>query len=103
MIKVGDHYYPSSIEDYLKIFLDMRDNHSNELPDVDVRILDGFDKDSKSIIRCKYKCRGNYIFGLSLRLEAVVVKKLVTDIGLIKKIKQFRNHDFRFSHGEFTT
>lgn len=103
MIKIGDHYYPNSKEDYLKIFLDRRDNYSNELPDVNVRTSDRFDKDSKSIISSKYKCRGNYIVGLCLRLDAVVEKKLVTDIELIEKIKQFRKHDFRFSHDEFTT
>jgi len=84
MIKIGDHHYPNSREDYLKIFLDMRDNCSNELPDVDVNTLDWFNA-SRPIIGYHYKCRGNYIFGLSLRLEAVVLKKLVTDIGLIEK------------------
>lgn len=103
VIKINGHYCPTSREDYLKKFLDMRDNYSNELPDVDVRALDAFDKDGRPTFRCNYKCLGNYIIGLCLRLEAVVDKKLVTDRALIEKINQFRNHDFRFSHGEFTT
>jgi len=47
--------------------------------------------------------KGNYICGLAVTLSAAVYDGVINDSQVVEKIEQFRHHDFRYYHGEFTT
>lgn len=87
------------------IFLELRDDYSNDLPQEMLHILreQQFLREQQSqreenipIDYNKYKCGANYICGLASRLEAVVERGIVTDLKIIKKIDEFRNHSFDY-------
>ena len=89
---------------YLNWLKHLRDDYRDDLPDVDVRALVTlFDEGGHRFINDNYKCSGNYIFGLSGTLFSAVNDGVITDADLIEKIQKFRQHDFRFHYGEFTT
>jgi len=88
-------------EDFLKRFEHLKYNYRDDLPPSDVRNLD-FDKKNQDFANI-YKCRGSYIVSLSLELQTAVDDKVIKDSLLIKKIQEFRHHDFNFHHGRFTS
>lgn len=60
---------------YLYIFLELRDDYSNDLPQEMLHVLreqQSQREENRPIDYDKYKCRANYICGLASRLEAVV-------------------------------
>lgn len=89
-----------------KYFLDRfkrwRDDYRDDLPNVDIRTLATLDEKGH-FVGDNYKCRGNYIFGLAGTLSAAIEDGAITDSVLIEKIQRFKQHDFRYIHGEFTT
>jgi hypothetical protein len=89
-------------EYYLEKFLHFKDDFLDDLPDEDVRNLVTLDEKGH-FVGDNYKCRGNYIFALSGTLQAAESDGVVSHPELIDSIGQFRSHDFKFHHGEFTT
>jgi hypothetical protein len=87
-------------EFYLKEFIHRRDDYSDELPDVDVRTLTKLDEKGH-FTGDNYKCRGNYISALSLKLRTAVEDGIVTDPEVINKIEQFKG--FGYVEGKRTT
>ena len=87
---------------YLDRLRHKRDDYLDDLPDVDVRRLATLD-DKGHFVGDNYKCRSNYISGLAGTLSAAIDDGVITDSELVEKIQSFRQHDFRHSHGEFTT
>ncbi|HLD81755.1 MAG TPA: aminotransferase class I/II-fold pyridoxal phosphate-dependent enzyme [Patescibacteria group bacterium] len=75
--------------------------YSFVLPDVSVSSLATLD-DKGHFVGDNYKCRGNYIFGLSGTLSRAINDHVISDSELIAKIQQFKSHDFRYVHGERT-
>src|ERR1700729_148822 len=75
---------------YLDRFIVFRDNYRDDLPQEDVRKLVTLDEKGM-FVGDNYKCRGNYIFGLSMTLQGAVADGAITDPELIMKIKEF--HD----------
>ncbi|KKP38794.1 hypothetical protein A2229_04045 [Candidatus Peregrinibacteria bacterium RIFOXYA2_FULL_33_7] len=87
---------------YLNIFKHVRDNYLDDLPKDDVRTLATLDEKGNFIIN-NYKCLGNSIVGLAVNLSGSIEDGAITDPELIRKIEDFKKHDFRYVHGEFTT
>ncbi|MBI3623305.1 hypothetical protein HY212_04490 [Candidatus Pacearchaeota archaeon] len=88
---------------YLKRFKHKRDNFLNDLPAVDVRNLATLSDDGKTFIGDNYKCRGNYIFGLSATFSSAINDGIIADPCITQEVEIFRQHDFRYLHNEFTT
>ena len=87
---------------YLEEFYHLSSDYLDDLPAGDVR--DSVTLDEKGhFVGDKYKCRGNYIFGLSGKLNGAIRDGVINDPDLLKKIDEFMHHDFRFAHGQFTT
>ncbi len=78
-----------------------KNNYLDDLPEEDIRNLVTLDEQGL-FVGDNYKCSGNYIVGLSLSLQGAIDEGVITESRLIEKIAQFRNHDFKFHHGEFT-
>jgi hypothetical protein len=87
---------------YLNRFKYFRDDWLNDLPSINVHLLATLDREGK-FVGDDYKCRWNYIVGLSLTLETAVEDSVIADSELVKKIGNFRHYDFKFLHNEFTT
>jgi len=87
---------------YVGRFQHKRDDYIDDLPEVDVRTLATLD-DKSHFLGDNYKCRGNYIVGLSLDLQAAVNDGVINDCALASKINGFSHHNFSFQRGEFTT
>ncbi|MBI4980747.1 hypothetical protein HZC30_04300 [Candidatus Woesearchaeota archaeon] len=87
---------------YLDRFRHQRDDYLDDLPEADVRVQATLDEQGHFVGE-RYKCKGNYIVGLSACLQGAVREGVITDSGLVDKIERFRNHDFRFHHDEFTS
>ena len=91
------------LEDYYITKLkNLRDNFSEELPDVKVSLLQQ-ELDDYGRFKEKYKCQKNYLIGLSLDLRSAIDDEIITDIQIIEKINEFGNYDFKCEDGEFTT
>jgi hypothetical protein len=87
---------------YLNILTYMRDNYRDDLPDESVHTLTRVNEEGR-FVGDNFKCRGNFIFGLSGWLQGPIRDGVITNPQVIEKINNFRSHDFRYSHGEFTT
>ncbi len=90
-------------EYYLSRLLNYRTNYSDDLPEVDVRELAGISSDGSSFTNDNYKCRGNVIMGIGLDLSGAVKRGVLEGEHILKAVEEFKKHDFRFNHGEFTT
>ena len=75
-----------------------RHERLDDLPDFDVRILPLDDPSFN-----KYKCQGNYIFGLGITLRGAVEEGVIKDPEMIRHIENFIYHDFAFHAGYRTT
>ena len=84
---------------YYDVLWQKKHDYKDDLPDVGVRELIDLTQGRGT----QYKCQGNFIVGLNLELAGTVEDGVVTDPELIGEIREFRAHDFRFHHGEFTT
>ena len=87
---------------FLEVLRIKRDEYLDNLPEVDVRTLATIDERGR-FVGDNYKCRGNYIWGLSGILEHTIEDGVITEPQLIEQIGAFKQHDFKFLHGEFTT
>jgi hypothetical protein len=87
---------------YLNKLISKRDDYLDDLPEEDVRNLATLDE--KGCFKVdNYKCRGNYIVGLSLTLQEMIENNAINESELIEKIMQFRHYDFSYYHDKFTT
>ncbi len=89
-------------EYFLDSFKHWKNDYKDDLPDVDIRTLVTLD-DRGHFVGDNYKCRGNYIWGLSGTFSTAITDGVITDSKLLEKIKNFQQHDFRYLHNEFTT
>lgn len=87
---------------FLEVLRIKRDSYLDDLPKVDVRTLATLDEKGR-FVGDNYKCRGNYIWGLSGILQHEISDGAIIEPQLIEKIEAFGQHDFRYIHGEFTT
>ncbi|MCK5211503.1 hypothetical protein KAJ89_02260 [Candidatus Parcubacteria bacterium] len=84
-------------EYFLKRFHWLKDDHSDELPDQDVRELYAHGHP-----KCDtFKCQGNYIAGLKHDLEGALIDKTFDNPEFEKKVKEFLTYKFNFNR--FTT
>lgn len=89
-------------EYYLDRFLHSKNDCSDDLPNVDLR--DSKASDERGLfIGGEYKCRGNYISGLSKVFSVLLEEGVITSPEIIGKIETFCQHDWNFYHNQPTT
>ena len=85
---------------YLEKLRILKKDFSNELPEEDVRNLAEVD-DSGFVD--KFKCKGNYIVGLSTTLQGAIREGIITSPEIKEKIEEFRTYKFHFQSEEGAT
>jgi len=88
---------------YLELFHDLKHNYTDELPEEDVRNHIEIDQETGLWKGLNYKCRGNYIVGLSSWLQGAIEDSVITENLIQGEINSFRKHSFNFERGEFTS
>ncbi|MFA6300745.1 MAG: hypothetical protein WC609_00125 [Candidatus Paceibacterota bacterium] len=86
---------------YLNRFLHLRDDFKDDLPQEKISDLETMDERGL-FTGGNYKCRMNYIVGLSLALQGAVDDGVIVGEELIKKIGEFRKQGWKAGHGELT-
>ena len=75
-----------------------RIEYSDELPDIDVRII--IDADPIKRGGHFYKCQTNFIVGLTGDLQELLDQEVISEDQLITQIQVFLQSDLRFSVGD---
>jgi len=83
---------------FLELFKFLLYEHYDDLPRIDVRKLPL--EDSR---RDKFKCQGNFICGLKINAQDLIIDKIVKNKDMKKLCENFYSYNFNFSNGKFTS
>lgn len=87
---------------WLERFIALRDEHSDELPELEMKEFLGYNE--LHPMWYKYKCSAAYIIGLSGELVLGAIRDgVITDKSLRQRIRCFEKYKFNFGKGLFTS
>jgi hypothetical protein len=79
---------------YLGRLINLRDDYSDEIPDVPAGDLAKLGEGGQFVDAARYKCRGKYIVGLTMLLQNSMLDGVVADTSLTGRIEKFCAYSF---------